>query len=116
MSDPVTGYVIYYQPKGGAVSSDKVSGGETESHILDGLQRGVTYIISIVALSDHLPSLLVRPVTVTPGEGLTYLFPAQCMHDVADLHIRSSTGGRDLTYINHCHTKHELHCELYCQS
>ena len=67
MSDPVTGYVIYYQPKGGAVSSDKVSGGETESHLLDGLQRGVTYNISIVALSDHLPSPLVGPVTVTPG-------------------------------------------------
>ena len=39
-----------------------------ESHVLDGLQRGVTYNISIVALSHHLPSLLVGPVTVTPGE------------------------------------------------
>ena len=87
MSDPVTGYVIYYQPKGGAVSSDKVSAGETESHLLDGLQRGVTYIISIVALSDHIPSLLVEPVTVTPGEGFTYLLPAQCMHDVADKRV-----------------------------
>ena len=67
MNDPVTDYVIYYQPKGGAVSSDKVSGGETESHLLDGLQRGVTYNIFIVALSDHLPSPLVGPVT--PGEG-----------------------------------------------
>ena len=53
MGDPVTGYVIYYQPKGGAVSSDMVSGGETETHSLDGLQRGVTYNISIVALG-HL--------------------------------------------------------------
>ena len=74
MSDPVTGYVIYYQPKGGAVSSDKVFGGETESHLLDGLQRGVTYNISIVALSDHLPSPLVGPVTVTPGEGLIHSY------------------------------------------
>ena len=64
MGDPVTGYVIYYQPKGGAVSSDMVSGGETETHLLDGLQRGVTYNISIVALSLHLPSLLVGPVTL----------------------------------------------------
>ena len=66
MGDPVTGYVIYYQPEGGAVSSDMVSGGETETHLLDGLQRGVTYNISIVALSLHLPSLLVGPVTA-PG-------------------------------------------------
>ena len=62
---PVTGYVIYYQSKRGAVSSDMVSGGE--SHLLDGLQRGVTYNISIVALSQHLPSPLVGPVTVTSG-------------------------------------------------
>ena len=71
MGDPVTGYVIYYQPKGGAVSSDEVSGGETESHSLAALQRGVTYNISIVALSDHLPSPLVGPVTVTVTPGST---------------------------------------------
>ena len=62
-----TGYVIYYQPKGGAVSNFTVSRGNTESHLLDGLQRGVTYTISIVALSPHLPSVLVRPVTVPPS-------------------------------------------------
>ena len=62
MGSPVTGYVIYYQPKEGAVSSDMVSGGETETHLLDGLQRGVTYNITIVALSLHLSSLLVGPV------------------------------------------------------
>ncbi|CAI8022575.1 hypothetical protein GBAR_LOCUS13242, partial [Geodia barretti] len=59
--DPVTGCVIYYQPKGGPVISDRVSGGETDTHSLDGLQRGVTYYISIVALSPHLPSPLVGP-------------------------------------------------------
>ena len=56
--DPVTGYVIYYQSKGGPVISDRVSGGETA---LDGLQRGTTYNISIVALSPHLPSPVVGP-------------------------------------------------------
>ena len=66
MGDPVTGYVIYYQPEGGAVSSDMVSGGETEAHLLDGLQRGVTYNISMVAQSRGLRSLVVGPVTV-PG-------------------------------------------------
>ena len=63
--DNVTDYVIYYQSKGGPVISDRVSGGETETHSLDGLQRGVTYYISIVALSPHLPSPLVGPVNVT---------------------------------------------------
>ena len=62
--DPVTDYVIYYQSKGGPVISDRVSGGETETHSLDGLQRGVTYYISIVALSPHLPSPLVGLTTV----------------------------------------------------
>ena len=74
--DSVTGYVIYYQPEGGAVTSEMVSGGETETHILDDLQREVTYNISIVALSHHLPSLLVGPVAVMTGLGCcasTYL-------------------------------------------
>ena len=62
--DPVTDYVIYYQSKGGPVISDRVSEGEAETHSLDGLQRGVTYYISIVALSPHLPSPLVGPTTV----------------------------------------------------
>ena len=65
------GYAIYYQPKGGPVISDRVSGGETDTHSLDCLQRGVTYYISIVALSPHLPSPLVGPITVIPGESLT---------------------------------------------
>ena len=103
-SYPVTGYVIYYQPKGGAASSDKVSAGETESHLLDGLQRGVTYIISIVALSDHLPSPLVGPVTVTPGEDLFLSYVIPRVHIIYTLY-RSSTGSGDLTYIYHCHTK-----------
>ena len=48
-----------------------VSGGETETHSLDGLQRGVTYYIFILALSQHLPSPLVGNVTVV-GEVLYY--------------------------------------------
>ena len=38
----ISGYMIYYQTEGGPVISDKVSGGERETHSLDGLQRGVT--------------------------------------------------------------------------
>ena len=76
-ADPVTGYVIYYQTKGGPVISDMVSGAETETHSLDGLQRGVTYYISILALSQHLPSPLVGNVTVV-GES----FPSPSSHHV----------------------------------
>ena len=66
--DPVTGYVIYYQSGGGGNNSDIVSGGEIESHSLDCLESGVIYNISIVALSLHLPSPLVGPVTVISGK------------------------------------------------
>ena len=70
--DPVTdGYIIYYQPEGGPVISDSVFGRDTDTHSLDGLQRGVTYYISLVALSPHLPSPLVGPITVITGESLT---------------------------------------------
>ena len=72
-----SGYIIYYQTKGGPVISDMVSGGETETHSLDGLQRGVTYYISILALSQHLPSPLVGNVTVV-GES----FPSPSSHHV----------------------------------
>ena len=64
----VSGYMINYQTEGGPVISDKVSGGERETHSLDGLQRGVTYNISILALSQHLPSPLVEPVSVNTGK------------------------------------------------
>ena len=64
----VSGYMIYYQTEGGPVISDKVSGGERETHSLDGLQRGVTYNISILALSQHLPSPLVGPVSVNTSK------------------------------------------------
>ena len=67
-SKRVASYVIYYQAKEGAVGSVMVSGGDTERHLLNGLQRGVTYNISIVALSHHLPSPLVGPVTNIPGK------------------------------------------------
>ena len=66
----VSGYMIYYQTEGGPVISDKVSGGERETHSLDGLQRGVTYCISILALSQHLPNALVGPVSVNTGASL----------------------------------------------
>ena len=83
-ADPVTGYVIYYQTKGEPVISDMVSGGETETHSPDGLQRGVTYYVSILALSQHLPSPLVEPVTVI-GEVLYWICICQSICTVGVL-------------------------------
>ena len=85
-----TGYVIYYQPKtGGPVISESVTGGHRESHSLTGLQRGHTYNISSVALSQHLPSPLVGPVNVATGEPLN----ACSLHLLIHSLIRSPTGG-----------------------
>ena len=44
-----------------------VYGSETEKLLLEGLQRAVTYNISIVAVSHELPSPLIGPITVIPG-------------------------------------------------
>ena len=59
--DPVTdGYVIYYQPKGGAVSSVEVPKSKTKQELID-LPRSDSYHISIVGLlTDNLPSPLVE--------------------------------------------------------
>ena len=66
--------MIYYQPKGGAVNSVTVS--RIEKYLLEGLQRGVTYNISIVAWSHvRLPSVLVGPIAVIPGISGTVIHP-----------------------------------------
>ena len=59
---PATGHIIYYQSDGGDVRSETISGVDTESYILSNLESGVNYNISIIAVSDHLPSAVVGPV------------------------------------------------------
>ena len=89
--DHVTGYVIYYQSQRGPVLNETVTG-EGETHSLDGLQKGATYNISIVALSQQLPSLLVGPVTVSAGESLSY---CSIFSLIILSHTRSTTGSED---------------------
>ena len=93
-ADPVTGYGIYYQTKGGPVISDMVSGGETETHSLDGLQRGVTYYISILALSQHLPSPLVGPVSF----GVPHVITPTSMSTSQPNDKLSTTSSTELTH------------------
>ena len=110
-ADPVTGYVIYYQTKGGPVISDMVSGGETETHSLDGLQRGVPYYISILALSQHLPSPLVGPVTVV-GEVLIFSSLKQSLLLYSRCSDRSGHIISALIFLIKC----SVFIDLYCQS
>ena len=41
---------------------------DTTEFILTGLHHGMTYNISLVALSVHLPSPVVGPIQITLGE------------------------------------------------
>ena len=59
-----TGYRIFYQTGGDSELSVDVGAGAT-SHTLTGLQSGATYSISIVALSNTLPSTPDGPEMVT---------------------------------------------------
>ena len=52
-----TGYRIYYS--GGSSGSVNVSDGSTDNYLLTGLQNGESYDISIVAISQHLPSMTI---------------------------------------------------------
>ena len=62
----LTGYHIYYSGAGDSGNMD-VGASATEVTI-DNCTAGVTYTITLVALSPHLPSPMVGPVTVTLGE------------------------------------------------
>lgn len=66
---PVTGYEVYLEPDGHRVSVD---GGDTDRQLVEDLRSGVEYRVSIVALSAHLPSTVVGPVT--PGDSFTWPF------------------------------------------
>ena len=60
------GYRIYYSGANDSGSVD-VDALATNVTIHDRI-TGVTYHITLVALSPHLPSLVIGPATVTPGE------------------------------------------------
>ena len=62
----LTGYRIYYS---GANDSGSVDVGASATNItIDNCTAGATYTITMVALSPHLPSPVVGPAQVTPGE------------------------------------------------
>ena len=64
----MTGYQINYQSEREEGSVDV---GASEAGVtLDGRSHGLTYNITVVALSQQLPSSVVGPVIVTLGESL----------------------------------------------
>ena len=78
----LTGYRIYYS---GVTDSGSVDVGASATNItIDNRTAGVTYTITMVALSPHLPSPVVGPAEVTLGEifvqhtGRDGLYTNQC--------------------------------------
>ena len=67
--DQPTGYVVYLEPGG---VEESVSADST-SHRFEGLQSGADYLVSLVALSAQLPSMVVGPVAPS-SESLSSLF------------------------------------------
>ena len=61
-----TGFLVIYETAESSSSVQVDSCTECETTI-SGLTRGTTYSISVVTLSEHLPSNVVGPVTVTLG-------------------------------------------------
>ena len=61
----MTGYRVYWSV---GTHSGGVSAGVRDTITIAGHTPGLTYNVTIVALSDHLPSRVVGPVTVALGE------------------------------------------------
>ena len=71
----ITGYHIVYQAendKGRVINkwSVNVDASTTEYNITHGLTAGHRYVITVHALSRHLPSPAVAPPTVTVGKAI----------------------------------------------
>ena len=108
----ISGYMIYYQTE---------AGGERETHSLDGLQRGVTYNISILALSQHLPSPLVGPVSVNTSEIHTlFVVPFLFFQHSLGVQLVVKISRQSLPVGNHnnsltCTVRVEVNGEINCQ-
>ena len=61
----MTGYRIFYQTVGDQGSVDV--GASTTEYTITSLVVNDTYIITLVALSEHLPSAIVGPEIIIPG-------------------------------------------------
>ena len=71
-STGATGYIISYDNDAGSGDHVTLSDGSTNSYLMTGLEMDSSYTISIVAISQHLPSDAVQ-AEVTLGEVLLLL-------------------------------------------
>ena len=67
----VTEYQVYWSGDRGYDSGNTSVGAEDRSVTITGRTTGLTYNITLVALSEHLPSPVVGAVVVTLGESYT---------------------------------------------
>ena len=68
----VTGYQVYWSGGGGYDSGNMSAGAEDRAVTVTDRTPGLTYNITIVALSDHVPSPTVGAIIVTLGEPYIY--------------------------------------------
>ena len=64
----MTGYRVYWSRVGGSDSGNMSVGAGDIAVTITGLTPGLTYDVTIVALSDHLPSPVVGAVTFALSE------------------------------------------------
>ena len=75
----VSGYQVYWSGGGGADSGNMSIGAEDRTVTITDLTPGLTYDITLVALSDYLPSPAVA-VRVTLGEPSMYVYVYVCIY------------------------------------
>ena len=68
----MTGYRVYWSGVGGYDSGNIGAAAGDTAVTITGLTPRLTYSVTIVALSDHLPSSIVGTVTVALGEPNKY--------------------------------------------
>ena len=64
----MTGYQVYWSGGGGYDSGHMSVGTEDRIVTITGRTSGLTYDITIVALSDHLPSPAIAVIVYTPSK------------------------------------------------
>ena len=69
----VTGYQVYWSGDGGADSGDIIVGAGDTDVTITGRTPGLTYDITIVALSDQLPGPPAK-ATITLGESIVVVY------------------------------------------
>ena len=65
----MTGYRMYYRAVGDQGRVDDISDNETE-YVLLSLRYGLSYTITMLTKSQHLPSRLISSVRVTLGKAV----------------------------------------------